>query len=199
LQSGWRSATLAIHDREFDLKRRKTTGSGDPQARNKRGPGKRSGAAKAPSPRALAGSAKGPAPSARQGTERDARKPARKAALPKFMPERLPPLPGRSGPKIQDPYADREASRYERPIASREAILALLEKQGELMTIETVARALHLSGPQDLDALTRRLGAMLRDGQLIQNRRGGYGVATKLDLIRGSVIANAEGFGFLRP
>ena len=115
------------------------------------------------------------------------------------MPERLPPLPGRPGTKVHDPYADREASRYERPIASREAILTLLEKQGELMTIETLARALHLSAPQDLDALSRRLGAMLRDGQLIQNRRGGYGVATKLDLIRGGVIANAEGFGFLRP
>ena len=40
---------------------------------------------------------------------------------------------------------------------------------------------------------------MLRDGQLLQNRRGGYGVAQKLDLIPGTIIANAEGFGFLRP
>src|SRR5262249_14500528 len=47
--------------------------------------------------------------------------------------------------------------------------------------------------------LNKRLAAMLRDGQLIQNRRGGYGVASKLDLIPGAVIANAEGYGFLRP
>ncbi|MCB1572139.1 MAG: hypothetical protein KDI72_14160, partial [Xanthomonadales bacterium] len=40
---------------------------------------------------------------------------------------------------------------------------------------------------------------MVRDGQLLQNRRGGYGVAQKLDLIPGVVIANAEGFGFLKP
>lgn len=40
---------------------------------------------------------------------------------------------------------------------------------------------------------------MLRDGQLIQNRRGGFAVARQLDLIAGSVIANAEGYGFLRP
>jgi ribonuclease R len=40
---------------------------------------------------------------------------------------------------------------------------------------------------------------MLRDGQLLQNRRGGYGVASRLDLIPGTIIANAEGFGFLRP
>ncbi|HEX7770056.1 MAG TPA: VacB/RNase II family 3'-5' exoribonuclease, partial [Dokdonella sp.] len=118
------------------------------------------------------------------------------------MPEKRPPLPARKGsrvPPVADPYADREASRYERPIASREAIIALLEEHGELMNIEAVARALGLSAPQDLDALSRRLAAMLRDGQLIQNRRAGYGVASKLDLIPGSVIANAEGYGFLRP
>ncbi|MFI4970586.1 MAG: ribonuclease R, partial [Lysobacterales bacterium] len=147
------------------MKRTRTTNSGAPAGRNKRGPGKRAGA-------------------------------------PKFMPERLPPLPakkGASAPHSHDPHAEREASRYERPIASREAIAALLESHGELMNVEAVARALNLTAPQDFEALTRRLAAMLRDGQLIQNRRGGYGVASKLDLIRGGVIANAEGYGFLRP
>ncbi|MEO7325646.1 MAG: ribonuclease R [Dokdonella sp.] len=118
------------------------------------------------------------------------------------MPQPLPPLPGKKGakpPPIHDPYADREATKYERPIASREALAALLEKHGELMNVEAIAHALSLSTPQDFEALTRRLAAMLRDGQLIQNRRGGYGVASKLDLIRGGVIANAEGYGFLRP
>ena len=118
------------------------------------------------------------------------------------MPEVLPPLPGKKGikpPPVRDPYAEREATRYERPIASREAIIALLEEHGELMKAESIARALHLHDPTDLEALSRRLAAMLRDGQLIQNRRGGYGVASKLDLIRGGVIANAEGYGFLRP
>ncbi len=116
------------------------------------------------------------------------------------MPEKLPPLPGRKGsPPVRDPYADREASRYERPIASREAILELLAEHGELMKIDSIAAALNLSEAQDLEALSRRLAAMLRAGQLIQNRRGGYGVAGKLDLMPGSVIANAEGYGFLRP
>src|SRR6185503_92275 len=55
------------------------------------------------------------------------------------------------------------------------------------------------TSPTDFEALTKRLAAMLRDGQLIQNRRGGYGVASKLDLIPGAVLANAEGYGFLRP
>ncbi len=141
-------------------------------------------------------------PSSRASAERNKGGPGKRAGLPKFMPERLPPLPGKKGakpPGIQDPYAEREATRYERPIASREAIIALLEAHGELLKVEAIARALQLTTPQDFEALTRRLAAMLRDGQLIQNRRGGYGVASKLDLIRGGVIANAEGYGFLRP
>ncbi len=142
-------------------------------------------------------------------------RPGKRAALPGFMPQPLPPLPrslkktasaaeaGRSPtsrkPRFADPYAEREAQRYERPIPSREAILDLLGEHGGPMTIEAVSAALHLSAAADLDALTKRLTAMLRDGQLIQNRRGGFGVARKLDLIPGAVIANAEGFGFLRP
>lgn len=98
-----------------------------------------------------------------------------------------------------DPFASREARRYERPIPSREAILALLSEKGSLLNAAMLAEALGLFESQDLDALNKRLAAMLRDGQLLQNRRGGYGVAAKLDLIAGSVIANAEGYGFLRP
>jgi ribonuclease R len=98
-----------------------------------------------------------------------------------------------------DPHAKREAERYEHPIPSREALLNFLSQRAQLMTAETIAQELRLTDPRDFEALTRRLSAMLRDGQLLQNRRGGYGVAQKLDLIAGTVIANAEGFGFLRP
>jgi ribonuclease R len=129
--------------------------------------------------------------------------PGRPAALPPFMPQPSAAAPARrknaKQARVDDPFAEREAGRYERPIPSREAIVALLERHGELMNMEAVAQALHLTQPQDFEALSRRLAAMLRDGQLIQNRRGGYGVASKLDLIPGAVIANAEGYGFLRP
>ena len=100
---------------------------------------------------------------------------------------------------LQDPFAKREAQRYERPIPSREAILSLLAGEASLMKTEAVASALGLRSEQDIDALTKRLAAMVRDGQLLQNRRGGYGVAQKLDLIPGVVLANAEGYGFLKP
>ncbi|WP_343214825.1 ribonuclease R [Dyella sp. RRB7] len=100
---------------------------------------------------------------------------------------------------MADRHAEREAQRYERPIPSREAILELLESRGELLTEARIAEALSLTDEYDLNALRKRLGAMVRDGQLLLGRRGGYAPAQKLDLIPGVVLANAEGYGFLRP
>jgi ribonuclease R len=100
---------------------------------------------------------------------------------------------------MSDPHAEREARRYERPIPSREAILALLEERGELLTEARIATALQIDEASDLEALRKRLAAMVRDGQLLLGRRGGYAPTQKLDLIPGRVLANAEGYGFLRP
>ncbi|MHB1059487.1 MAG: ribonuclease R [Rhodanobacter sp.] len=100
---------------------------------------------------------------------------------------------------MRDPHADREAQRYERPIPSREAILALLEERGELLTEARIAEALAIHEETDLEALRKRLAAMVRDGQLLLGRRDGYAPTRKLDLIPGRVLANAEGYGFLRP
>jgi ribonuclease R len=111
-------------------------------------------------------------------------------------PDSRSPHPG--GKRHHDPHAQRESERYEHPIPSREAILKYLSDHATLMKVEALASGLGLSDPRDIEALNKRLAAMLRDGQLLQNRRGGYGVAQKLDLIPGTIIANAEGFGFLR-
>ena len=111
--------------------------------------------------------------------------------------------PGR-GPRPQggaghpDPHASREARKYEQPITSREAIAEFLCESDGPMTAEEIARALELTAPDRFEALSRRLAAMLRDGQLLMNRRGGYAAAKKLDLIAGTVIANPDGFGFLK-
>ena len=105
---------------------------------------------------------------------------------------------GKGKPTRHDPHHEREAQRYENPIPSREAILAFLSEQGQPMSSETLAEGLHLATQRDVEALAKRLGAMLRDGQLLQNRRGAWCIAQKLDLIPGTIIANAEGFGFLR-
>jgi ribonuclease R len=131
------------------------------------------------------------------------------AARPEPRPQPAPPPPRATGPRpqprrverpaIDDPFAAREAQRYEQPIASREAILSFLAARTELLTAERIAQELDLAAPDRFEALCKRLAAMVRDGQLHVNRRGGYGVARKLDLIPGEVIANADGYGFLRP
>ena len=98
-----------------------------------------------------------------------------------------------------DPQAAREAARYANPIPSREAILLLLAEHAAPMGFEAIADALALTAADARAALEKRLAAMLREGQLLLNRRGGYVPARKLDLIAGRVLANAEGYGFLRP
>ncbi|HLI19028.1 MAG TPA: ribonuclease R [Rhodanobacteraceae bacterium] len=98
-----------------------------------------------------------------------------------------------------DPHAEREAQRYEHPIPSREAILALLAERGSLLRIDDIATALGIDDGLRREALDKRLRAMLRDGQLLQSRRGGLAPAERIGLIAGTVLANAEGYGFLRP
>ncbi|BBD79685.1 3'-to-5' exoribonuclease RNase R [Aerosticca soli] len=100
---------------------------------------------------------------------------------------------------VRDPFAEREAQRYENPIPSREAILALLEARAELLSEADIAAALGIDDAERQAALHKRLQAMVRDGQLLLGRRGGYAPVRKLDLISGVVLANAEGYGFLRP
>lgn len=112
-------------------------------------------------------------------------------------PQTVPRTP--AAPPEQDPRAEREAGRYENPIPSREYIMAHLASAGHPMNRQELAEVLGLHDPQDQEALRRRLRAMERDGQVIRNRRGGYGLASAMDLVRGHVIANPQGFGFLVP
>ena len=170
---------------------RKTTGKtgstgkggrreGAPKQAAKRGPGKSGGA--------------GPG-----GPDRG-KKPARR---PGWMPD--PPPRGGMRPPVHrpsdgsDPFADREAARYEQPIASRELITDTLAGHDGPMDAQALAERLGLAAPDRFEALSKRLSAMLRDGQLLQNRKGEYAPAERMDLIAGSVIANPDGFGFLRP
>ena len=95
--------------------------------------------------------------------------------------------------------AEREATKYEHPVPSREAILAHLKAAGEPLGFRELTEALGISGERDLDAIGRRLRAMERDGQLLKNRRGQYGLIDHMDMISGRVIGHHEGFGFLVP
>ncbi len=99
----------------------------------------------------------------------------------------------------KDPFAGREAEKYETPIPSREFIMSVLAEAGRLMNREELGTAFGLHRDEDIEALRRRLRAMERDGQLLCNRRGGYGLLDRMDMVRGRVIGHPDGFGFLVP
>ncbi len=98
-----------------------------------------------------------------------------------------------------DPFRDREAERYTQPIASREYILEQLSKQAAPLTYSQLVALLQIESQEDRDALRKRLKAMVRDGQIIKNRRAGYVVASELSFIAGKVMGHADGYGFLVP
>ncbi len=99
----------------------------------------------------------------------------------------------------QDPYQKREAQKYDNPIPSREYIMQLLDEAGQPITRNQIAEMLDIHDEDQLEALRRRMRAMERDGQVIFNRRGGYALVSKMQLVRGRVIGHADGFGFLVP
>ncbi len=77
--------------------------------------------------------------------------------------------------------------------------MEILADKGEPLTWQKIAGILDLHQEQDIEALQRRLNAMERDGQVIRNRRDGYGLVDKMDLVRGYVSAHPDGYGFLIP
>lgn len=108
--------------------------------------------------------------------------------------------PRRKQPKLRsDPFAAREAKRYQKPIYSREYLLEFFNKIAVPLTTDAVAKALHMTDTTDITSLTRRLNAMVRDGQLVRNNQGRLLPLTEADLICGRVIGHANGFGFVRP
>jgi len=107
-------------------------------------------------------------------------------------------LKKRSSKFRSDPHGDREASRYEQPIASRELILQVLGEAQAPLTERDLSRRLGLK-KRDESALGRRLAAMEREGQILRNRKGAILIARKLDLTAGRVEGHPDGYGFVAP
>lgn len=103
------------------------------------------------------------------------------------------------GWKELDSQATDEAARYDNPIPSRLFIMETLEKRGAPASHKTLCRELGIGQPEQQEALLFRLKAMIRDGQLLETRKGTFGLLSKMDLVKGRVQGNKEGFGFLIP
>ncbi len=98
----------------------------------------------------------------------------------------------------EDPNLDFEKSRYADPIASRELLLKHLSEAPEPLTAARLAKRLGLDTDAQRDALAKRLGAMVRDGQAIQGPNG-FATAGEGERVAGRVRGRANGDVLVLP
>ncbi|WP_114326187.1 ribonuclease R [Candidatus Colwellia aromaticivorans] len=100
---------------------------------------------------------------------------------------------------FKDPYAKREAKKYEKPVASRELLLSIIEKSSPPPTYNAIAKTLKYQEDHLLVGLKRRLRAMENSGQLIFNKFKQYAIPEESSLLTGKVLGHRDGFGFFAP
>jgi len=101
--------------------------------------------------------------------------------------------------KYIDPKKKREAGKYEHPVPSREAVIEILGRQSKPLSQSELFEDLGVLSERDMDSMGRRLRAMERDGQILKNRRGRYGLVNRMNMIAGTITGHPDGFGFLIP
>ena len=101
--------------------------------------------------------------------------------------------------KHKDPHFKRESAKYDKPIASRELLLSILEQKGHPMSFQQVCKELGYTDNEQIIGVKRRLRAMENAGQLVFTKFKQYAIASKADIITGVVIGHRDGFGFLKP
>ena len=85
-----------------------------------------------------------------------------------------------------------EAARYEQPIPSREYLLGILREADAPMGVDALAATLRLNERGMRFALEKRLAAMVRDGQILRNRRDEYVVLDRVALKSGRVAVHHD-------
>lgn len=86
-----------------------------------------------------------------------------------------------------DPFAAREAAKYENPIPSREFILSFLKQRKTPASYKELVEELKLDTEEGQIALHRRIKAMLREDQLEHLRGGYFWPAGERSLVKGRV------------
>ncbi len=98
----------------------------------------------------------------------------------------------------RDPEASQEAQKYARPVPSRAFLMQYLEERGAPVPFPDLVSSFRLT-PREKRALRLRLKAMVRDGQIIRNRREGYCLTERVAVITGVVSGHRDGYGFVAP
>jgi len=92
-----------------------------------------------------------------------------------------------------------DGRRIKASAPDRKDILNLFEDQGRPLQRRDIVDRLNVVSEDSREILRRRLKAMVRDGQLVKNRRNAYGLPAKMDLVAGRVSAHKDGYGFVMP
>src|ERR1039457_7573438 len=98
----------------------------------------------------------------------------------------------------EDPNLELEKSRYADPIASGGLLLKHLAAAPEPLSAARLAKRLGLNPDAQRDALAKRLTAMVRDGQALQNELG-YSTAGEAERVTGRVRGRASGEVLIMP
>ena len=92
-----------------------------------------------------------------------------------------------------------KGQRIKASAPSRQDILDLLEDHGRPLQRKNIVERLDVVSDDSREILRRRLQAMIRDGQLVKNRRNAFGLPAKMDLVAGRISAHKDGYGFVMP
>ncbi|MEG1030947.1 MAG: ribonuclease R [Acinetobacter sp.] len=93
-----------------------------------------------------------------------------------------------------DPEAKAEAERYENPIPSRTLILETIEQGKVALSHPDLVEKFNIVDQKSIDALSHRLSAMVRDGQLMKDGYK-YQAMTNQPTFDATVYINSKGLG----
>jgi|TARA_B110000211_G_scaffold221458_1_gene269117 ribonuclease R len=99
----------------------------------------------------------------------------------------------------KDPHKQREADKYDKPVASRELLLSLIEKSNIPPTFKAIIKQLKYTDEDMQVGVKHRLRAMENSGQIVFNKFKQYTIAKRSDVLTGKVIGHRDGFGFFTP
>jgi ribonuclease R len=106
--------------------------------------------------------------------------------------------PGKTTPKKKTKAKPKTKARpYQHSIPDRNTLMGYLRDVGQPRNADAVVKDFNVRGARGRKQLLDKLTAMVRAGQVIQNRGGEYCLSEKLDLIAGTVSAHKDGFGFV--
>ena len=95
-----------------------------------------------------------------------------------------------------DFFAAREHSRYQTPIPSRQHLLYHFWQAQKPLAVSDLKSLFRLRKKADLESLSTRLEAMIRNHELVLRKKK-YAVAKTVTFYQGKVIAHRDGYGFV--